>query len=66
MIQMAWLWLRYQPETALARWFHEHVGARSTRSRKTAIVALARKLLVALWKYVTGGVVIDGAVLAPL
>lgn len=37
MIQLAWLWLRYQPETALARWFHEHVGAKSSRSRKTAI-----------------------------
>ncbi|QIP37171.1 IS110 family transposase [Komagataeibacter rhaeticus] len=61
MIQLAWLWLRYQPDTALAQWFHEHVGARSNRSRKTAIVALARKLLVALWKYVTSGVVIDGA-----
>jgi len=56
------LWLRYQPETALARWFHEHVGARSGRRRKTAIVVLARKLLVALWKYVASGVVIDGAV----
>ncbi|AOX21667.1 IS110 family RNA-guided transposase [Kozakia baliensis] len=64
MIQLAWLWLRYQPDTALAQWFHEHIGARSNRSRKTAIVALARKLLVALWKYVTSGVVIDGAVLA--
>jgi len=46
----------------LARWFHEHIGVRSNRSRKTAIVALARKLLVALWKYVTSGGVIDGAV----
>jgi transposase len=59
MIQLAWLWLRHQPQSALARWFH----AQGQRGRKSAIVALARKLLVALWKYVTNGVVIDGAVM---
>jgi len=59
MIQLAWLWLRHQPQSALARWFQ----ARGQRDRKRAIVALARKLLVALWKYVTAGVVIEGAVL---
>jgi transposase len=57
MIQLAWLWLRHQGQSALARWFM----ARSQRGRKSAIVALARKLLVALWKYVTGGLVIEGA-----
>jgi len=56
-IQLAWLWLRHQGDSALARWFMAH----SQRSRKSAIVALARKLLVALWKYVTSGVVIEGA-----
>ncbi len=59
MIQLAWLWLRHQPQSALARWFKTH----SQRGRKTAIVALARKLLVALWKYVTSGVIIEGAVM---
>jgi transposase len=59
MVQLAWLWLRHQPQSALARWFR----ARSQRGRKIAIVALARKLLVALWKYVTAGVVIEGATL---
>ena len=61
MIQLAWLWLRHQPQSALAQWFKAH----SQRGRKTAIVALARKLLVALWKYVTAGVVIEGAVMKP-
>ena len=59
MIQLAWLWLRHQKQSALTRWFEAH----SKRGRKSAIVALARKLLVALWKYVTAGVVIEGAVM---
>lgn len=61
MIQLAWLWIRHQPQSALTRWFKE----RSPQGRKRAIVALARKLLVALWKYVTQGVVIEGAVMKP-
>jgi transposase len=61
MIQLAWLWIRHQPRSALTRWFKE----RSQQGRKRAIVALARKLLVALWKYVTQGVVIEGAVMKP-
>jgi transposase len=60
MIQLAWLWLRHQPDTALSHWFNARVK-HNGRSRKTSIVALARKLLVALWKYATDGVVIDGA-----
>ena len=63
MIQLAWLWLRHQPGSALSRWFHERVRRHGGRSRKTTIVALARKLLIALWKYATAGVVIDGAVM---
>ena len=61
MIQLAWLWLNHQPDAALTRWFRERVELNGGRLRKTAIVALARKLLVALWKYVTAGVVIEGA-----
>jgi transposase len=61
MVQLAWLWLRHQPQSALARWFNERT--KGGVGRKTAIVALARKLLVALWKYVSAGVVIEGAVM---
>jgi transposase len=61
MVQLAWLWLRHQPQSALACWFR----ARGERGRKGSIVALARKLLVALWKYVTHGVVIEGAAMKP-
>jgi transposase len=63
LIQLAWLWLRHQPQSALALWFKERVGHNGGRFKKTTIVALARKLLVALWKYVTAGVVIEGAVM---
>ena len=62
MLQLAWLWLRHQPQSTLTLWFHERVKRNGGRLRKTTIVAMARKLLVALWKYVTAGVVIDGAV----
>ena len=63
LIQLAWLWLRHQPQSALALWFEERVRRNGGRHKKTTIVALARKLLVALWKYVTAGVVIEGAVM---
>ncbi len=62
MIELAWSWLRHQPDSALSRWFHARVGAAKGRVRRIAIVALARKLLVALWRYVTQGVVPEGAV----
>jgi len=61
LIQLAWLWLRHQPKSALALWFKERVSRNGGRMKKVIIVALARKLLVALWKYVTAGVVIEGA-----
>jgi transposase len=63
LIQFAWLWLRHQPDSALSRWFHDRVGSANGRMKKVLIVALARKLLVALWRYVVHGVVIDGAVM---
>jgi transposase len=62
LIQLAWLWLRNQPQSALAPWFKDRVSRNGGRLKKTTIVALARKLLVALWKYVTAGVVIEGAI----
>lgn len=65
MIQLSWLWLGHQPDSALARWFRERVERTEGRQRKTAIVALARKLLVALWRYVTSGVAIEGARMKP-
>lgn len=63
MVQLAWLWLRHQPQSALALWFRGRVEQNGGRMRKTMIVALARKLLVALWKYVTAGIVIEGVVM---
>lgn len=62
MIELAWFWLRHQPDSALSRWFQARVGAAKGRVRRIGIVALARKLLVALWRYVTQGVVPEGAV----
>jgi transposase len=63
LVQLAWLWVRHQPNSALSRWFIARVTERGPKSKKPTIVALARKLLVALWKYVTAGVIIDGAVM---
>ncbi len=62
-IELAWLWLRYQPGSALSRWFHDRVNSEKGRVRRIAIVALARKLLVALWRFTTRGEVPEGAVL---
>lgn len=66
LIEMAWLWLRHQPGSALSRWFQAKAGTATGRVRRIAIVALARKLLVALWRYVTDGVVPEGAVFKPI
>jgi transposase len=63
LIELAWLWVRHQPKSALTLWFEERVILNGGRHKKKTIVALARKLLVALWKYVTAGVVIEGAVM---
>ena len=63
MIQLAWLWPRHQPGSALARWFVERTQGASKLHKKKMVVALARKLLVALWKWVDAGVVIEGVVL---
>jgi len=63
MIELAWTWLRYQPDSALSIWFRERVGTLKGRPRRIAIVAMARKLLVALWRYLETGLVPTGAVL---
>ncbi len=65
MVELAWLWLQNQPASALSLWFHERVRRLGGRMRKTTIVALARKLLIALWRYTIAGVVIEGAVMKP-
>ena len=61
MVELAWLWLRHQPDSDLARWFHDRVGAARGRTRRGAMVAVARKLAVALWRYPTTGLVPEGA-----
>jgi transposase-like protein len=61
MIQLAWLWVRHQPRSILTLWFRQRVQLNGGRIRKVMIVALARKLLIAFWKYVTAGVVLEGA-----
>jgi transposase len=60
LIQLAWLWLRYQPGSALSDWFRGRVGTLQGRTRRIAIVAMARKLLIALWRYVETGVLPAG------
>jgi transposase len=61
-IQLAWSWVHWQPHSALARWYREHFGT-GKRARRIGIVAVARKLLIALWRYVTTGVIPTGAIL---
>ena len=62
-IEIAWGWLRHQPDSALTRWYNERFARGGPRARKIGIVALARKLLVALWRYVETGVLPEGALL---
>jgi transposase len=62
-IEIAWSWLRYQPQSQLSLWFRERYGPGSSRSRRAGIVALGRKLLVSLWRFLETGVVPEGAVL---
>src|SRR3954467_9697373 len=61
--ELAWLWLRHQPGSAVAQWFHERVGSSKGRMRRILLVAMARKLVIALWRFVTDGTVPSGAVL---
>ena len=61
-VEVAWKWLDYQPESALSLWYRERFG-KGKRSRRIGIVALARKLLIALWHYLEHGVLPKGAAL---
>ncbi len=63
MVELSWLWLRYQPDSALSRWYRERFAQGGKRMRRIGIVALARKLLIALWRYVEHGEIPQGAVL---
>ncbi len=60
-VQLAWGWIWHQPTSALTRWYQERFGGAGKRVRKIGIVALARKLLIALWRYLETGVVPEGA-----
>jgi transposase len=62
-VQLAWNWVRYQPASALTRWYQRRFGGAGGRMRRIGIVALARKLLIALWRYLDTGAVPDGAAL---
>jgi transposase len=60
-IELAWLWLRHQPDSALSRWFRTRTANAGKRAKRVAIVALARKLIVALWRYLTTGLIPEQA-----
>jgi transposase len=62
-VELAWLWLRHQPDSALSRWFAARTANAGKRARRIAIIALARKLIVALWRYLTTGLVPEQAVM---
>lgn len=66
LVELAWCWLRYQPDSALVTWYRERFLGRGKRAVKVGIVALARKLLIALWRYVETGLVPHGAELRPV
>lgn len=63
MVELAWLWVRYQPGSKLTLWFQKRFGSGGKRMRRIGIVALARKLLIALWRYLETGVIPEGAIL---
>jgi transposase len=63
MVQLSWFWLLHQPDSALSQWFRKRTSPEGGGRRKPAIIAMARKLLIALWKFVNHGVVIEGAIM---
>jgi len=63
LVELAWFWLRYQPDSKLSQWWRQRFGDKGMRGRKVGIVALARKLAIALWRFVEDGVVPEGATL---
>ena len=63
LVELAWFWLRYQPDSKLSIWWRERFGSKGIRGRKVGIVALARKLAIALWRFVEAGIIPEGATL---
>ena len=63
LVEMAWAWLKYQPGSALAQWFARRTSGGNKRGRRIAIVAVARRLAIDLWRYLREGIVPAGAVL---
>jgi transposase len=61
LVELSWLWLRYQPDSALSQWFKARFSGGGKRLRRIGIVALARRLAVALWRYTAQGVIPEGA-----
>ena len=61
LVEIAWCWLTYQPQSELSRWFQKRFGGGGKRQRRVGIVALARRLLIALWQYLAEGVIPAGA-----
>ena len=64
LIELAWLWRLYQPQSGPTRWYEERAKGQSPRIRRVRLVALARKLAIALWRYVEIGLVPEGAIVA--
>ncbi len=65
MVELSWFWLRHQPNSALSKWFQQRFAQGGKRMRRIGIVAMARKLLIALWRFVEDGVIPEGAELKP-
>ena len=66
MVELAWSWLRYQPESGLSQWFNRRFAGGGKRMRRIGIVALARRLAIALWRYLEDGLIPEGAALKPI
>jgi len=65
MVELAWSWLRFQPVSEMSKWFNQRFGSTGKRSRRIGIVALARRLAIALWRYLEHGEIPAGARLKP-
>ena len=63
MVELAWSWLRFQPDSQMSQWFNQRFAAASKRMRRVGIVALARRLAIALWRYLEFGEIPPGATL---
>ena len=68
LVELAWNWIRYQPDSALTQWFNQRTQGTgpNRRARRIAIVAVARRLVIALWRYLKDGVIPDGAQMKPV